>query len=88
MNDVAALSRLSSPTTPHILRGSRKRRPAHRPQPTRNRVAYIKEKIYQFSTYVEMKNLNDSFDLDNFEQYEEYSRKIEKFEIFVILSFD
>lgn len=39
---------------------------------------YIKEKIYQFSTYVEMKNLNDAFDLDNFEQYEEYSRKIEK----------
>lgn len=39
---------------------------------------YIKEKIYQFSTYVEMKNLNDSFDLNNFEQYEEYSRKIEK----------
>ena len=29
---------------------------------------YIKERIYQFSTYVEMKNLNDSFDLDNFEQ--------------------
>ncbi len=25
-----------------------------------------------------MKNLNDSFDLDNFEQYETYSRKIEK----------
>lgn len=39
---------------------------------------YIKERIYQFSTYVEMKNLNDSFDLDNFEQYETYSRKIEK----------
>lgn len=39
---------------------------------------YIKERIYQFSTYVEMKDLNDSFDLDNFEQYEEYSRKIEK----------
>lgn len=39
---------------------------------------YIKEKIYQFSTYVEMKNLNDSFDLGNFEQYEEYSRKVEK----------
>lgn len=39
---------------------------------------YIKERIYQFSTYIEMKNLNDSFDLDNFEQYEEYSRKIEK----------
>ena len=29
---------------------------------------YIQERIYQFSTYVEMKNLNDSFDLDNFEQ--------------------
>lgn len=39
---------------------------------------YIREKIYQFSTYIEMKNLNDSFDLDNFEQYEEYSRKVEK----------
>lgn len=39
---------------------------------------FIREKIYQFSTYVEMKNLNDSFDLENFEQYEEYSRKIEK----------
>lgn len=39
---------------------------------------YIKEKIYQFSTYVEMKNLNDSFDLDNFEQYEEYYHKIDK----------
>lgn len=39
---------------------------------------FIKEKIYQFSTYVEMKSLNDSFDLNNFEQYEEYSRKIEK----------
>lgn len=39
---------------------------------------YIKEKIYKFSTYVEMKNLNDSFDLDNFEQYEEYSKKIDK----------
>ncbi len=39
---------------------------------------YIKEKIYQFSTYVEMKNLNDSFDLENFEQYEEYSRKVER----------
>lgn len=39
---------------------------------------YIQERIYQFSTYVEMKNLNDSFDLDNFEQYEEYSKKISK----------
>ena len=39
---------------------------------------YIRDKIYQFSTYVEMKNLNDSFDLDNFEQYEEYYHKIDK----------
>ena len=39
---------------------------------------YIQEKIYQFSTWVEMKNLNDSFDLDNFEQYEAYSKKIDK----------
>lgn len=39
---------------------------------------YIQEKIYQFSTYVEMKNLNDSLDLTNFEQYEEYSKKIDK----------
>lgn len=40
---------------------------------------YIKEKIYKFSTYVEMKNLNDSFDLDNFEQYEEYSKRLRRF---------
>ncbi len=39
---------------------------------------YIQEKIWQFSTWVEMKNLNDSFDLDNFEQYENYSKKIDK----------
>lgn len=39
---------------------------------------YIRDKIYQFSTYVEMKNLNDSFDLNNFEQYAEYSRKVDK----------
>ena len=39
---------------------------------------YIQEKVYQFSTYIEMKNLNDSFDLDNFDQYEDYSKKIEK----------
>lgn len=39
---------------------------------------YIQEKIYQFSTYVEMKNLNDSLDLTNFEQYDEYSKKIDK----------
>lgn len=39
---------------------------------------YIQEKIYQFSTWVDMKNLNDSFDLDNFDQYEAYSQKIDK----------
>lgn len=39
---------------------------------------YIQDKIWQFSTYVEMKNLNDSFDLTNFEQYSEYSRKVDK----------
>lgn len=39
---------------------------------------YIQDQIYKFSTYVEMKNLNDSFDLTNFDQYEEYSRKVDK----------
>lgn len=39
---------------------------------------YIQDKIYQFSTYVEMKNLNDSFDLENFDQYEEYSKKVSR----------
>ena len=39
---------------------------------------YIQDQIYKFSTYVEMKNLNDNFDLNNFDQYEEYSRKIDK----------
>lgn len=39
---------------------------------------YIRDRIYQFSTYVEMKNLNESFDLENFGQYEEYSRKFDK----------
>lgn len=39
---------------------------------------YIQEKIYQFSTYVEMRNLNDSFDLEDFNQYEEYSKKVDK----------
>lgn len=38
---------------------------------------YIQEKIWQFSTYVEMKNLNDSLDLNNFEQYSEYSKKVD-----------
>lgn len=38
---------------------------------------FIREKIYQFSTYIQMKNLNDSFDLNNFDQYEEYAKKID-----------
>lgn len=39
---------------------------------------YIQEKVYKFTTFVEMKNLNDSFDLNDFGQYEEYYRKIDK----------
>ena len=39
---------------------------------------FIKNKIIQFSTYVEMKNLNESFDLDDFTQYEEYNNRISK----------
>lgn len=39
---------------------------------------YIKDKIYEFSTYVEMKNLNDTFDLNNFDQYGDYASKINK----------
>lgn len=39
---------------------------------------YIQEKVYKFSTFVEMKNLNDSFNLEDFNQYEEYYRKIDK----------
>jgi replicative DNA helicase len=39
---------------------------------------YIQEKVYKFATYVEMKNLNESFDLNNFDQYEEYSKKVDK----------
>lgn len=39
---------------------------------------FIQDKVYQFTTFVEMKNLNDSFDLNDFGQYEEYSRKIDK----------
>lgn len=39
---------------------------------------YLKEKIYQFSTYVEMKQLNEIFDLTDFTQYETYSRKVEE----------
>ena len=39
---------------------------------------FIRDKVYQFSTYIEMKNLNDSFDLEDFDQYEEYSRKVDQ----------
>lgn len=39
---------------------------------------FIQEQIYRFATYVEMKNLNESFDLGNFDQYEEYAHKIDK----------
>ena len=39
---------------------------------------YIQEKVYQFTTFVEVRNLNDSFDPHNFNQYEEYSHKLEK----------
>ena len=39
---------------------------------------FIQEKVYRFTTYVEMRNLNDSFDLNDFGQYDEYYRKIDK----------
>lgn len=39
---------------------------------------YIRDKVYQFSTYVEMKNLNESFNLEAFDQYEEYKKKVDK----------
>ena len=39
---------------------------------------YIQKKVYEFTTFVEMKNLNDSFDLNDFQQYEEYYKKIDK----------
>lgn len=39
---------------------------------------YIQEKVYQFVTYISVKNLNESLDLNDFTQYDEYSRKLEK----------
>lgn len=39
---------------------------------------YINEKIYQFATYVAMKNLNESLDLNDFSQYEQYQKKLDK----------
>lgn len=38
----------------------------------------ISEKILKFSVFVQMKDLNDNFDLSDFSQYEEYSNKITK----------
>lgn len=38
----------------------------------------IKEKILKFTIYIQMKDLNDNFDLSDFAQYEEYSQKISK----------
>lgn len=35
----------------------------------------IQEEIYKFTAFVEMKNLNESFDLQNFNQYQEYVNK-------------
>lgn len=39
---------------------------------------FIEEKILEFSTYIEMKNLNDSFDLNDFSQYGEYAKKVDQ----------
>lgn len=36
----------------------------------------IKDKIYKFAAYVEVKNLTESFDLTSFDQYGEYADKI------------
>lgn len=36
----------------------------------------IKDKIYKFAAYVEVKNLTESFDLSSFDQYGEYADKI------------
>lgn len=36
----------------------------------------IKDAIYRFSAYVEMKSLNENFDLENYSQYQEYANKI------------
>lgn len=38
----------------------------------------IKDKLYKFAAYVEMKNLNESLDLDDFNQYEEYHTRVAK----------
>lgn len=38
----------------------------------------IREEIFKFSAYVELKNLTESFDLENFNQYPEYVTKVGK----------
>lgn len=38
----------------------------------------LKEKLAKFCIFIEMKELNDSFDLSDFSQYDEYSKKISK----------
>lgn len=38
----------------------------------------IRDKILKFSVFIQMKDLNDNFDLSDFSQYEEYSKKIAK----------
>ncbi len=36
----------------------------------------IKASIYRFAAFIEMKNLNESFDLENFEEYSNYVSKV------------
>lgn len=38
----------------------------------------IREKVLKFSVFVQMKDLNDNFDLSDFNQYDEYSKRIAK----------
>lgn len=38
----------------------------------------IREEIFKFSAYVELKNLTESFDLENFTQYPDYVNKVGK----------
>jgi len=38
----------------------------------------IREEVFKFAAYVEMKNLSESFDLENFSQYSEYQNKVSK----------
>lgn len=38
----------------------------------------IRDKLYKFIAYTEMKNLNESLDLNDFSQYEEYHKRVAK----------